>query len=281
MPFEMDAWGVDVAMAGSQKGLMTPPGLGFVAAGSAPARRTRRPTCARPIGTGPFREGEVHYQKYCGTPPEHLLFGLRAALDMIFAEGLETCSAAIACSRKRRAARSASGPRARRSASTSPSPAERCRHGDRRASRATGASAQPLVDYCREKCGVVLGRGLGELRGQGLSHRPYGPRQRADGARHAQRRRDGRSRRSAFRTARAACRRRSNGSARKSKPEPANRPQPGGNATTARGIFPAPVLIYNRRARRLRYIPAGNLARVRTDSGTDTSGVTLTFASPV
>src|SRR5258705_9545956 len=33
MPFEMDAWGVDLAMAGSQKGLMTPPGLGFTAAG--------------------------------------------------------------------------------------------------------------------------------------------------------------------------------------------------------------------------------------------------------
>src|SRR5262249_19084068 len=32
MPFDMDAWGVDVAMCGSQKGLMTPPGLAFVAA---------------------------------------------------------------------------------------------------------------------------------------------------------------------------------------------------------------------------------------------------------
>src|SRR5882762_2195937 len=32
MPFEMDAWGVDVAMSGSQKGLMAPPGLGFVVA---------------------------------------------------------------------------------------------------------------------------------------------------------------------------------------------------------------------------------------------------------
>src|SRR6202451_57048 len=31
MPFEMDGWGVDVAMSGSQKGLMTPPGLGFCA----------------------------------------------------------------------------------------------------------------------------------------------------------------------------------------------------------------------------------------------------------
>jgi alanine-glyoxylate transaminase / serine-glyoxylate transaminase / serine-pyruvate transaminase len=33
MPFEMDGWGVDVAVAGSQKGLMMPPGLSFVAAG--------------------------------------------------------------------------------------------------------------------------------------------------------------------------------------------------------------------------------------------------------
>src|ERR1700730_1850260 len=32
MKFEMDEWGVDVAMSGSQKGLMMPPGLGFVAA---------------------------------------------------------------------------------------------------------------------------------------------------------------------------------------------------------------------------------------------------------
>ena len=32
MNFDMDDWGVDVAMSGSQKGLMVPPGLGFVAA---------------------------------------------------------------------------------------------------------------------------------------------------------------------------------------------------------------------------------------------------------
>ena len=53
VPFEMDAWGIDVAMSGSQKGLMSPPGLGFVAAARAPARPMPRPTCARRIGTGP------------------------------------------------------------------------------------------------------------------------------------------------------------------------------------------------------------------------------------
>ena len=34
------------------------------------------------------REGKVHYQKYAGTPPEHLLFALRQALDMILATRL-------------------------------------------------------------------------------------------------------------------------------------------------------------------------------------------------
>ena len=69
-----------------------------------------------------FREGEVHYQKYCGTPPEHLLFALRAALDLIFAEGLENVftppppAGGGDAPRGRRA-----GPRGRRSASTSPS----------------------------------------------------------------------------------------------------------------------------------------------------------------
>ena len=53
MPFEMDAWGIDVAMSGSQKGLMTPPGLGFARAAStianmpAPRRCICCSRCAR------------------------------------------------------------------------------------------------------------------------------------------------------------------------------------------------------------------------------------------
>src|SRR5262245_47843624 len=89
MPFEMDAWGVDVAMSGSQKGLMTPPGLAFVAA-NARARKVHETAGLRTLyWDWSFREGEIHYQKYCGTPPEHLLFGLRKALDLLLAEGLD------------------------------------------------------------------------------------------------------------------------------------------------------------------------------------------------
>jgi len=69
-----------------------------------------------------------------------------------------------------------------------------------------GRDPQPLLDYCRDKCGVVLGVGLGELTGKAFSHCPYGPRQCADGARHARRRGDGLGRHCAFRTALAASR---------------------------------------------------------------------------
>ena len=89
MPFDMDAWGVDVAISGSQKGMMSPPGLAFVAA-NARAREIHKTAGLRtPYWDWTDREGDAHYQKYCGTPPEHLLFGLRQALDMLFAEGLE------------------------------------------------------------------------------------------------------------------------------------------------------------------------------------------------
>src|SRR5438034_6602293 len=89
MPFEMDAWGIDVAMSGSQKGMMTPPGLGFVAANDRAREVHKKAGLRTPYWDWTDREGEQHYQKYAGTPPEHLLFGLRQALDMLFEEGLE------------------------------------------------------------------------------------------------------------------------------------------------------------------------------------------------
>ena len=89
MPFEMDAWKVDVAMSGSQKGLMTPPGLAFVAANDRALAAHPKADLRTRYWDWTFRMGEVHYQKYGGTPPQHLLFGLRKALDMLFEEGLD------------------------------------------------------------------------------------------------------------------------------------------------------------------------------------------------
>jgi alanine-glyoxylate transaminase/serine-glyoxylate transaminase/serine-pyruvate transaminase len=167
MPFEMDAWGVDVAMAGSQKGLMTPPGLGFTAAGPRAREAHKTANMRSPYWDWTLRDGQVHYQKFAGTPPEHLLFALRAALDMIFAEGLE------ATFRRHRllaeATRRAVGTWAEGQAFAFniSEPEERC---DTVTAIVTpnGESAQPLVDYCREKCGVVLGRALGKSEGKGF-----------------------------------------------------------------------------------------------------------------
>src|SRR5207302_748609 len=89
MPFEMDAWGIDVAMSGSQKGLMTPPGLSFVAAGKRARAAHKRADLRTPYWDWTAREGKIHYQKYAGTAPEHLMFGLGQAFEMIRAEGLD------------------------------------------------------------------------------------------------------------------------------------------------------------------------------------------------
>ncbi len=89
--FEMDAWGVDVALTGSQKGLMCPPGLGFVFFNDKAAERRKR---LKHVSTywdwAPRCEPEAFYQYFSGTAPTHHLYGLRTALDMIHAEGIET-----------------------------------------------------------------------------------------------------------------------------------------------------------------------------------------------
>ena len=167
MPFEMDAWGVDLAMAGSQKGLMTPPGLGFTAAGPRAREAHKTANLVTPYWDWTFREGEAHYHKYCGTPPEHLLFALRAALDMIFAEGLEAVfhrHRLLAEATRRAVGTWAEG----QAIAFNASEVEERSNTVTAIVTRNGESAQPLVDYCREKCGVVLGRSLGQSEGKGF-----------------------------------------------------------------------------------------------------------------
>ena len=167
MPFEMDAWGVDLAMAGSQKGLMTPPGLGFTAAGPRAREAHKTANLVTPYWDWTFREGEAHYHKYCGTPPEHLLFALRAALDMIFAEGLEAVfhrHRLLAEATRRAVGTWAEG----QAIAFNASEAEERSNTVTAIVTRNGESAQPLVDYCRQKCGVVLGRRLGQSEGKGF-----------------------------------------------------------------------------------------------------------------
>lgn len=167
MPFEMDEWGVDVAVAGSQKGLMMTPGLGFIAAGEKARAAHRSAGLRTRYWDWTEREGEEHYQKYCGTPPEHLLFGLRKSLDLLFDEGLENVFRRhlLLAEAVRRAVSTWGEAGAMELNILKP---------QERASSVTmirfkeGTDPAALHAYCRRRCGVVLGVALGELKGKGI-----------------------------------------------------------------------------------------------------------------
>ena len=111
-----------------------------------------------------FRMGEVHYQKYGGTPPQHLLFALRKALDLLLAEGLEQAArrhALLGEATRRAVGRWAEGGAL---ALNITEPAERSNSVT--TVLTPGRDPKPLLDYCRAHCGVVLGVGIGELSGK-------------------------------------------------------------------------------------------------------------------
>ncbi|MEM6477961.1 MAG: aminotransferase class V-fold PLP-dependent enzyme [Pseudomonadota bacterium] len=89
--FEMDAWGVDVMVAGCQKGLMTPPGMAFVFfSHKADAARDTAGCLTHYWDWRPRSRPAEYYQHFDGTAPTHHLYGLRVALDMIcHEEGLD------------------------------------------------------------------------------------------------------------------------------------------------------------------------------------------------
>jgi alanine-glyoxylate transaminase/serine-glyoxylate transaminase/serine-pyruvate transaminase len=86
--YRHDEWGVDVTIAGSQKGLMLPPGMSFNAISEKALRATETAHLPRSYWDWqemlkPNRSGFFPY-----TPPTNLLYGLREALKMMQEEGL-------------------------------------------------------------------------------------------------------------------------------------------------------------------------------------------------
>jgi alanine-glyoxylate transaminase/serine-glyoxylate transaminase/serine-pyruvate transaminase len=162
MDFDMDGWGIDVAVCGSQKGLMTPPGLGLVAANSRALEAHKSADLRTPYWDWTSRDGKEHYQKYCGTPPQHMLFGLRQALDMLFAEGLENAArrhALLGEAVRRAVTIWAQGEAI---AFNIAAPAERANSVT--TVRWLGAGGpQRFIDFAQQNCGVVLGVGIGAL----------------------------------------------------------------------------------------------------------------------
>ena len=165
VPFEMDAWGVDVAVSGSQKGLMTPPGLGFAAANDRAREVNKTAGLRTPYWDWGSRDGEMHYNKYAGTAPMHLMFGLRQALNMLFEEKLENVF-----TRHKLLAD------ATRAAVTKWTEGQaltfNIEEPEERSDTVTTVlvkDPQQLKDFrefCNKKCGVVIGAGIGDLSGK-------------------------------------------------------------------------------------------------------------------
>jgi alanine-glyoxylate transaminase / serine-glyoxylate transaminase / serine-pyruvate transaminase len=87
--YRNDEWGVDVTVAGSQKGLMLPPGLSFNAISDKALAASRSARLPRSYWdwSGMLPAMETGFFPY--TPATNLLYGLDAALDMLLEEGLD------------------------------------------------------------------------------------------------------------------------------------------------------------------------------------------------
>lgn len=159
--FRMDEWGVDIAVTGSQKGFMLPPGLAIVGfsqramAAVAGAKLPRTFFDIRDMATGYAKNG------YPYTPPVGLINGLSMACDMLLTEGLENVFS--------RHHRIAEGVRRAVSAWGMDLCATRPEfYSDSVSAIRTpeGFDANRFVSHALETYGVAFGTGLGEVAGR-------------------------------------------------------------------------------------------------------------------
>jgi aspartate aminotransferase-like enzyme len=160
VPLEMDEWGIDVVVSGSQKALMTPPGLAFCAV--SPRLRERVEAAALPrfyLDWRRAREAQAGGTT-AFTPAVSLVSGLVAALDLIDRRGLE----AIWEHNRRLARATREGVKALGLALFSPD--------DDTAAMVSavempdGVDGQRVYATLRDRHGVVLAGGQGPLRGR-------------------------------------------------------------------------------------------------------------------
>ncbi len=160
----MDRLGIDVAVTASQKGLMLPPGLSFVAVGPRAARAAEQGGTHRRYWDWRLRDGDETYIRFHGTPPVQMIYGLREALDMLREEGL----AAVLTRHRRlaRAVRAAVSHWAQAGALEFQVIPPEARSNSVTAIRMPKADA--VRHYCRDHLQVVLGAALGPLNGRAL-----------------------------------------------------------------------------------------------------------------
>jgi len=167
MDFRMDEWGVDVVVAGSQKGLMLPTGMAFTGISARAIAATAEADLPRVYWDWRRLLGGSSQSVWNGTAPVHFFYGLQEALRMLEEEGLDAVFArhhrlAEATRRAVRAWRQNDGPeifavdpRAQSDSITAVWLPE-------------GYDADKTRQVCLDKFNVSLGGGLDRLRGRVL-----------------------------------------------------------------------------------------------------------------
>ena len=160
VPLEQDGWGIDVAVSGSQKGLMTPPGLAFASVSKA-ALATARSSLSPRFYLDWERTLQAQAESRTAfTPAVSLIRGLDRALELLLADGIE--AAWDRSARLGRACRA--GVKAMGLELFSPD--------EERSAVVTairvpaGADGAAIVRAMRERSGVTIAGGQGELRGK-------------------------------------------------------------------------------------------------------------------
>jgi len=161
MDFRMDEWGVDIAVTGSQKGFMLPPGLAIVA--FSPRALDAVPTAQLPRTFFDVRDMANGYANngYPYTPPVGLLNGLKVATEILLDEGIENVFA--------RHQRIAEGIRRAVDAWRLPLCAARPELYSDTVSAIRvpeGFDANRIVAHAAETYGVAFGTGLGDVAGK-------------------------------------------------------------------------------------------------------------------
>jgi alanine-glyoxylate transaminase/serine-glyoxylate transaminase/serine-pyruvate transaminase len=88
IPYQHEEWGVDVTVAGSQKGLMLPPGLSFNAISDRALAASESSGLPCSYWSWKAMSGPNEFGFFPYTPATNLLYGLAEALDMLHEEGL-------------------------------------------------------------------------------------------------------------------------------------------------------------------------------------------------
>ncbi len=159
--FEHDAWGADVTISGSQKGLMLPPGIGFNALSPKAIEVSKH----NKIPKSYWAWDEILEMNKTGywptTPSTNLMYGLHESLDMMMSEGLDNIFA-----RHQRLAQAC------RHAVAAWGLENQCQDPNAYSPVLTGVvvpdgmDADKLRKHALEKFNLSLGTGLGKLKGK-------------------------------------------------------------------------------------------------------------------